>query len=537
MVYTYTPAYYSSFQDTITSICKNILPFSLKKKRLTAIAAAEQNLAKQQAENLKWQQESFHKILNLIGLHKEGIMPESEVSAFRAQLLETMVASPVDHEPAMVIRDKLQFLQELLYAKCISDDEYHSSKRPLVQRLALQGAEIDSRDVIAACPVATSNPEEEWTVIDIKDEQSLIGKESTSSKNKAKHRSPLKQIKGAVSMISSASPYKTPKTKGMKNGAAVNSTDPSEAFSNDYANMSGSSKEKSSVLENQSSVLMPQSSPPQTIKTEKEKGTDRTKKKAFRSLFGGDNGSEAEETVEKSSKKQWGFKKWKKSSTEDESTVPYLPPGERSDDVPSSTPVLVASPVGEGPNTKLIKKKILSDGSSSDFFIDKVLGDNIKKELSRIQGELSAGNQNLCFSDEQIEAISTRLPVDKTDLKKFFPKSWCDRYGEIVLDVVRKEFKDHVGEMETLRNATREKRRISSARWVAFGEDENENCHPNLFSTSPSSGRRMKEDDYYFSGNDNKSYTNNPFYDDKPESAFFRDLNQNPFWNSSTMMG
>ncbi|XP_068648509.1 uncharacterized protein [Aristolochia californica] len=514
MVYTYTPTYYSSFQDTITSICKNILPFSLKKKRLTAIAAAEQNLAKQQMENLKWQQESFHKILNLIGLHKEGILPESEVLAFRLQLLYTLVASPVDHEPAMIIRDKLQFLQELLYAKCISDDDYHSSKRPLVLRLALQGAEIDSRDVIAACPTVT-NPEEEWTVIDIKDEQCFIGKESAFSKNKAKHRSPLKQIKGAVSMISAASPYKTPKTKGMKNGASVGSTDPYEPFSND-TNMSDSFKEKP-VLANQSSVLMPESSPPQPVKTDKEKGIDRTKKKAFRSLFGGDNGTEVEDKVEKSPKKQWSFKKWKKTSPEDESTVPYLPPGKRSDDVPS-TPALVASPMGEGPNTKLIKKKILSDGSASDFFIDKVLGDNIKKELSRIQGELSAGNPNLCFSDEQIEAISTRLPVDKTDLKKFFPKSWCDRYGEIVLDVVRKEFKEHVGEMETLRNAAREKRRVSSARWVAFGEDENENCHPNVFSTSPSFGRQGTS-----------------FYDDKPESAFFRDLNQNPFWNSSTM--
>ncbi|XP_068652449.1 uncharacterized protein [Aristolochia californica] len=532
MVYTYTPTYYSSFQDSITSICKNILPFSLKKKRLTAIAAAEQNLAKQQAENFKWHQETFHKILNLIGLHKEGILPESEVSAFRAQLLETLVASPIDHEPAMIIRDKLQYLQELLYAKCISDDEYHSSKRPLVQRLALQGAEIDSRDVIAACPTVT-NTEEEWTVIDIKDEQSLIGKESESSKNKAKHRSPLKQIKGAVSTISAASPYKTPKTKGMKHAVAVSSTDAYEPFTNTETNMSDCFKEKP-MLENQSSDLMPERSPPHPIKTEKERGTDRTKKKPLRSLFGGDNVSGVEEKVEKSPKKQWSFKKWKKCSSEDESTVPYLPPGERSDAVPS-TSVLVASPMGEGPNTKLVKKKILSDGFGSDFFIDKVLGDNIKEELSRIQGELSAGNPNLCFSDEQIEAISTRLPVDKTDLKKFFPKSWCDRNGEVVLDVVRKEFKEHVGDMETLRNAAWEKRRLSSARWVAFGEEENENSHPNLFSTSPSFGSRTEEDEYYFNRNSNKSYAKNAFYDDKPESAFFHDMNQNPFWNSSTM--
>lgn len=112
MVYTtYTPTYYSSLHDTITSLCKNVLPFSLKKKRLPALAAAEQILAKQQSENLKWQQESFHRILNLIGLQKEGILQESEVSAFRSELLETLIKSPVDQEQPTVIRDKLIFLQ------------------------------------------------------------------------------------------------------------------------------------------------------------------------------------------------------------------------------------------------------------------------------------------------------------------------------------------------------------------------------------------------------------------------------------------
>ena len=108
MVYTYTPAYYSSFQDTLTSLCKSILlPFSLKNRRLPA----DQKLAKKQSDNLKWQQDSFHKILNLIGLHKEGIVPEAEVSAFRSHLLDTLIASPSEQEPVGLIRDKLLFLQ------------------------------------------------------------------------------------------------------------------------------------------------------------------------------------------------------------------------------------------------------------------------------------------------------------------------------------------------------------------------------------------------------------------------------------------
>lgn len=119
MVYTYTPTYYSSLQDSIASLCKNILPFSFKKRRLPAIAAAEQRLSKQQADNLKWQQDSFHQILKLMGLCKEGILPETEVSAFRSHLLDTLIASPLDHEHSSILRDKLLFLQVSSYC-CFS---------------------------------------------------------------------------------------------------------------------------------------------------------------------------------------------------------------------------------------------------------------------------------------------------------------------------------------------------------------------------------------------------------------------------------
>lgn len=76
--------------------------------------AAEQQLSKQQSDNLKWQQESFHQILKLMGLCKEGILAETEVSAFKSHLLDTLVASPADYEQPTILKDKLVFLQVLL---------------------------------------------------------------------------------------------------------------------------------------------------------------------------------------------------------------------------------------------------------------------------------------------------------------------------------------------------------------------------------------------------------------------------------------
>lgn len=430
MVYAYTPAYYSSLHDSITSLCKTILPFSFKKRRLIA---AEQRLSKQQSDNLKWQQDSFHQIFNLMGLQKEGIVLESEVSVFRTRLLETLIASPPDQEQIVILRDKLVFLQELLYAKCISEDEYHSSKRPLLQRLAVQGAEIDAKDVIIGKLKETSN--EEWSEIDLNDENSLLKKESLHNvTNKSKPISIFKQIKSAVK-------NQNPTTK---NELGASKENPFWDFH---------LKEKES--EKASTLMM--ESLPDDVKT---RGDDKVKKK------------------------QWGFdgfRKWKRSNLESE-TAPLPLNGERSDsEAHLGSCRLVYSPMGESPDTKQIKRKLHSDGSSSDFFIDKVLGQKIKKELSQIQTELGTKNPNLQFTSDQIEAISTRLPVDKSDLKKFFPKSWCDRYGEVVLDVVRKEFKEHVGEIENLRNVARDRHVKNSSGWETFEEDD-ENYHPNLFT-------------------------------------------------------
>ncbi|XVF34494.1 hypothetical protein REPUB_Repub18cG0063500 [Reevesia pubescens] len=510
MLYSYTPTYYSTLHDSITSLCKTILPFSFKKRRLPA---AEHRLSKLQSDNLKWQQDSFHQIFNLMGLHKEGILGEAEVAAFRTHLLETLIASPPELEQSVILKDKLVFLQELLYAKCISEEEYHSSKRPLLQRLAVQGAEIEARDVIVANPKdSKENQEEEWSVIDLKDENCINNRDNLlHSTNKSKNNSTMKQIKGASSVFGFGSSQKPSKNRSEK--SIFNLDSKSSAFvvgskENPFwdSNFKGKESETNSVL------MQEENLPTESMK-ENSSYNDKAKRKPFRTLFhterreghgggGGDNGPGSEEKASKSAKKQWGFdgfKKWKRNDSEDE-TAP-LPLNERSDSEAFLGPChLVSTPIGEGPDTKQIKQKWHANGAPSDFFIDKVLGDKIKKELSRIQTELSTTNPNLKFSNDQIEAISTTLPVDKADLKKFFPKSWCERYGDVVLDVVKKEFKDHVGEMENMRNASREKH--NSMRWASFEDDEN--CHPNLFA------------------NNNHNL--------RPESAFFNQ-DQNPFWN------
>ncbi|CAJ2634588.1 unnamed protein product [Trifolium pratense] len=466
MVYSnYTPTYYSTLHDSITSFCKTILPFNFKKRSLPS---AEHRLSKLQSDNIKWQQDSFHQVLNLMGLHKEGIVAESEVKTFKTHLLETLIASPPEQENHVILRDKLLFLQELLYAKCISEEEYHSSKRPLLQRLAVQGAQIEARDIIAGkSKDLKENSEEEWSVIDLKDDKSMMNKENLNSKGKSNHGSTLKQIKGAASVFGFVSSNKHEKS----------------IF--DSPSLNSKAKQQGEGV----SILMEESGPPEPGKESGGGGgSEKSKRKPFRTLFHkeqreGNGGSEVEQRGGKSVKKQWGFdgfKKWKRNENElDDETAP-LPLNQRSDsEAFSASSQSFARTVGDGPDTKLIKKKLHSDGSPSDFFIDKVLGNNIKKELSRIQTELSSTNPNLKFSNDQMEAISTRIPVDKADLKNYFPKSWCDRYGDVVLDVVKKEFKTHVEEMENMRSVAREKHDGNSRRWTTFDDDEN--MHPNLF--------------------------------------------------------
>ncbi|KAI4380076.1 hypothetical protein MLD38_006304 [Melastoma candidum] len=423
MGHNYTPAYYSTLQDSIASLCKTILPFSFKKRRLPA---AEHRLAQLQSDNLKWQQDSFHRMLHLMGLQKEGISSEGEVSAFRTHLLDTLIAAPAHHEPPAVLRDKLLFLQELFYTKCISVEEYHSSKRPLLHRLAVQGVEIDVKDVIVVGPKETKESTgEEWCDIDLKDETCPNNKENSDPKNESKENSAMKHIKGAISSL--------------KPGKHKSETSVFDRISQDISSQcsenpfwDAQSKERQGETQ---SILMAESFPVNPSNGNNESSNGEHKRRPFRTVFhreqnGPANSNENEEREMKSAKKQWGLdglKKWKRTCS-DKGTAPFsLSDGSCRE---------AYSSIGEGPDIKQIKMKLRPDGAPSDFFVDKVLGQNIKKELSRIQTELCNKNPNLKFSNEQIEAISTKLPVDKADLKNFFPRTWCDQYGDLVLDVV-----------------------------------------------------------------------------------------------------
>ncbi|XP_071726818.1 uncharacterized protein [Rutidosis leptorrhynchoides] len=461
MVYTYKPTYYSSLQDSITSVCKNILPFSFKKRRLPAIAAAEERLWQQQSDNLKWQQESFHQILNLMGLFKEGILAEAEVSAFRTHLLETLISSPFDHEQPVILRDKLIFLQELLYANCISEEEYHTSKTPLMQRLTAQGVKIDPKDVIIAGP-QQKNPNDEWSVIDLKD-----------SGSKSKFKPQKLSVKGAASVFgfsSSSSSHKNGKDKIVSDMGTQNlGVSQENPFWN--CEMKEKEQEKPTILMSES-VVVEESS---TIK--------KTKRRPFNSLM-----------------------KWKKSDDSEKDTVPLSLHD-------SANQAYLGHE--EGPDTK-IKRKLHTDSSSSGFFVDKVLGDKIKKELMKTKSELQ-------LSDDQIDVVSTRLPIDKADLKKFFNKKWVDQYGETVLEVVRKEYKEHVNEIKNMSTSALKKKepqpKVVEEKWTTF-DDDFENCHPNLFAdqTPVSSGFGSKNDDRSVRVSKNRNSTdrlfkNNPFFD------------------------
>jgi hypothetical protein len=249
----------------------------------------------------------------------------------------------------------------------------------LLQRLAVQGAEIDTRDVTFAGPKDTKeNKEGEWSDIDLKDEKSLIGKETLQSKNRSKPNSAIKQIKGAASVFGFGSSQKLSKHKEEKSIFEI------EARLASSGHLSNESEKPLWDEGSETKSILMQASLPN--ESTKESGSnDKSKRKPLKTLFqkvpreggggGGDNGLNCEEKTSKSAKKQWGFdgfKKWKKNDSDDE-TAPLPLNNERSDsEAYSGSCNLVNSPIGEGPDTKQIKKKLHSNGSSSDFFIDKV---------------------------------------------------------------------------------------------------------------------------------------------------------------------
>lgn len=369
-------------------------------------------------------------MLNLMGLHREGILAQSEVSAFSNHLLETLIASHPDQDHPLILRDKLLFLQELLYAKCISEEDYYASKRPLTERLSVQGAEIEGSDVISG---GSRDPkekcsEQEWSVIDLKDEQCLMNKENCNSKNRSK-------MKGAASVFSFGSSHKPRKNKTEKSifdspSLHLNSAPPKfscSVFKNEF----GYSKEN----------------PFWIGESKSPKSGDKSKRKPFRILFRrehreGHSAEETQERTDRSTKKQ-GFRKWKNNDSDDE-TAP-LPLNERSDSDTylASSQLLVTRLPGEDLDAKIINKTL-----HSDIFIDKVSGDNIKKELSIIQTEHSATNPHQKFSN------FTR----------------CDGCGDGVLQSKN---------TENMYNNNTTAKHNYSLQWTTFEDDEN--LHPNLF--------------------------------------------------------
>ncbi|KAH9297201.1 hypothetical protein KI387_028883, partial [Taxus chinensis] len=582
---------------------KSTHPFSFRKMEGET---PEQRCAQQQSENLKWQQDVFHRILKTIGLHKEGIVSEEELGATRSELLDALIASPEEGEWPALTRDKLIFLQELFYAKCISEEDYHLSKRPLLLRLAVQGAEIDSRDVLLrgspipyapyavstehddalqALPKSLSKQQTEWSVVEFKEDQSMLKDlPARSTAYHSKEKSPMKQVINALSRLS-LSPYKARKSKEKHQYVTVpqslelqsckdccparsSSTfpmqegykgqdiyiNPTESFSeNPFWQVAGliDAPEERKISTEESSLL--ELEHPMVSGSGHKKGATRAKvKKAFNQLLLkankdhstdiqteasysshiSDSDSDTDEQQLKPVKKTWGLDLFKSSKKFDGKTeMDYLPLIGRSSEEAPSHSNLALEPIGERKNSKKIKKKKHSHGAATDSSVDKALGENIKKELSRIRAEMGTTNLSPKFTNEQVEAIATRLPVDKNELKIFFPKSWCDRYGDVVLDVVREEFQHHVGEMENLHRTDQE--RFNNAARSGGIENHDMNCSPMTDRARRGTPKKLSSDtgNRYFTVQDENSEPNIS----SPSSSLKSQQSKSPFLFNSPM--
>lgn len=215
------------------------------------------------------------------------------------------------------------------------------SKRPLLQRLAVQGAEIEARDVIIMV-AQKERSDEEWSIIDLKDEKCLLSKENSNLKIKLRQGSAaMKQIKGAASSVLS---FGSPNLKSVGKSSHGGEEEEENVRPNDRNIMARGQNElglstenpfwNSNFRDNESetkSILMP----PEPMKVEKQSG-EKGKRKPFKTLFqkeqkdddgGNENGC-------KSGKKQWGFdgfKKWKKADSDDE-TAPLASSNGKADD-------------------------------------------------------------------------------------------------------------------------------------------------------------------------------------------------------------
>lgn len=204
----------------------------------------------------------------------------------------------------------------------------------------MQGAEIEARDVIPGT-AKNGSSDEEWSVIDLKDEHCLIEKDgSANSKNRLKTgSSAIKHIKGAATVLG----FGGSSQKQGKNRAGKSIFDQPVGPNDDQiGQLARNPSEPRTVLMSEGSVLEP----------------GKEKKKGLMGFFN----------------KEERDKKANKRDSEGE-TKPLALNGRSDydyDDTCLKTSNLVSRPIGEGPDTKQIKKKLHSDGSASDFFIDKV---------------------------------------------------------------------------------------------------------------------------------------------------------------------
>ncbi|XP_024537707.1 neurofilament heavy polypeptide [Selaginella moellendorffii] len=549
---------FKAIQDSAMEIYRNFVPALRRCSSSRHNAAgwtpglAERRASHQQAENLKWQQDMFLRLVNMKGLFQEGLVSESDVASFRQKILDNIDVCYDGGEYPQVTRDKLLFLQELLYARCISEEEYHGVKKSLLYRLAAQGAEINASDIVLSCSAATASAPTSPVRSRMKNAESTGDDPREKLKDEAmqrvaKSKSPVKHLfeamtrrkhsgknnerrvphaldfirprdcpardppefdtsdqcgsplfhspSGSVSTMESSS--KAVEVCSKKNGffSTVGNSPKAPASAEACSKKNGlfSTIESSPKAPASAEACSKKNGFFSTIESSPKAAESCSQKNGFFSTMESSpkapasakacskNGfvsttmespSKAPASAEASSKKNGFFSAMESSPKPPVEACSKMSKIESPAKAPASTeacskkngfastlecPYKAATPVEASS-----KKKFQAKGVSTDFYIDKVLGENIKKELEHIRSEINRTSSTQTFTNDQIDAIATRLPTDKSELMRFFPKSWCDRYGDVVLDVVHKEFKGHVKDMEAARKNAKEKRRAEN---------------------------------------------------------------------------
>ncbi|XP_042000851.1 uncharacterized protein LOC121750390 isoform X1 [Salvia splendens] len=136
------------------------------------------------------------------------------------------------------------------------------------------------------------------------------------------------------------------------------------------------------------SILMEESSPSPVVDERKRSVSGKVKKATLRAALQregegscscGLHEAEGKEKV-KLGKRVWGFdglKKWRRNETKHE-----IAQFSSVDEEEGYGGKLVPNPVGEGPDTRQIKRKLHPNGAPADFFVDKVVAENIKAALA-----------------------------------------------------------------------------------------------------------------------------------------------------------